>query len=161
MADDFQKGSLKTIDITVQTAKMTEDLLKQAMQEFLNGTAEKTGKMSLRQLENKSQGKLESIEITDNNIRDFLDVAKKYDVDFAMKRDKSTEPSTYHVFFQSSKADNFNRAFAEYANKKANQIEKQETMFNRQKLKERTNEIAQQPRQQKDKVRVRCKENSL
>jgi hypothetical protein len=161
MAEDFLKGSQKTIDITVQATKMTKDVLQNALSEFLNGSAEKKGKISFRQLENKSQGKLESIEVTDNNIRDFLDVAKKYDVDFSLKRDKSTEPPTYHVFFQSSKAENFNRAFSEYVGKKANQIESEKAPYSRQKLKEQAQEIANQPRERKDKVRERSRENSL
>lgn len=161
MADDLQKSLLKTIDVTIQTSKMTDEVLKQAMNDFLSGAAEKKGRLTYKQLENKSSGKLESIEITDNNIRDFLNVAKKYDVDFALKRDKSTEPPTYHVFFQSQKADNFNRAFNEYVDKKTNQIDQQKASFDRQKLQKRTNEISKQPRERADKVRERNMENSL
>lgn len=161
MADDFQKGVNKTLDIMLQTGSLTKETLRNALREFLNGSAEKKGRISLKQLEKRSLGKLESIEITDNNIRDFLSVAKKYDVDFSVKRDKSTSPPTYHVFFQSNKADNFNRAFSEYANKKEQQIESQRTPYNRQKLKEKAQEIANQPRERKEKVRERSKENSL
>lgn len=161
MAEDFQKGVNKTLDITVQAGALTKETLKAALREFLNGSAEKKGRMSLKQLEKKSRGKLESIEVTENNIRDFLSTAQKYDVDFSLKRDKSTSPPTYHIFFQSDKADNFNRAFSEYANKKGHQIEKQQAPYNRQKLKEKAQEIANQPRDRKEKVRERSKENSL
>ncbi len=161
MADDFQKGVNKTLDITVQTGKLTKETLKSALQEFLNGSAEKKGRMSMKQLEAKSQGKLESIEVTDNNIRDFLSVAKKYDIDFSLRRDKSTDPPTYHVFFQSNKADNFNRAFSEYAGKKEQQIENQKAPYNRRKLKEKAQEIANQPKERKEKIHERSKENSL
>ena len=37
---------------------------------------------------------LDSIEVSDRNIGDFLNTARKYDVDFALKRDKSTSPPT-------------------------------------------------------------------
>jgi hypothetical protein len=161
MSDDFQKGTQKTIDITVQATKITKDVLQDVLSEFMNGSVEKKGKITLRQLERKSQSKLESIEVTDNNIRDFLNTAKKYNVDFALKRDKSTSPPTYHVIFQTDKSDNFNRAFMEYAAKKGNQIEQQKAPYNRQKLKERAQEIAAQPRERNDKVRERTKENSL
>lgn len=161
MADDLQKSLLKTIDVTIQASKMTDEVLKQAMNDFISGAAEKKGRLTYKQLENKSSGKLESIEITDNNIRDFLNVAKKYDVDFALKRDKSTDPPTYHVFFQSEKADNFNRAFNEYVDKKANQIDKHNASFDRQKLNERANEISKQPRERTERVRERNMENSL
>ncbi len=55
--------------------------------------------MTYKQLQAKSPSKLDSIEVSDRNIGDFLKTARKYDVDFALKRDKSTSPPTYHVFF--------------------------------------------------------------
>ncbi len=159
---DMQRGVSKTIDITVQAAKITEQVLKNAMEEFLNGKAEKTGNISMQQLEKRANGnKLESIEVTDNNIRDFLTTAKKYDVDFSLKRDKSTDPPTYHVFFQSDKAENFNRAFTEYASGKKKQLSAEKTPYDRQKLNVKAQQIANQPREHKEKIRERSKENSL
>lgn len=78
--------------------------------------------MTFRQLEDKSQSKLENIEITENNIGSFLDTARKYDVDYALRRDKSTEPPTYHVFFSAGKSDDFKKAFSEYADKMQGKI---------------------------------------
>lgn len=115
MPSDYESGTKKTIDLSIQAEKITSDILKNAMAEFLDGKAEKKGRMTLRQLEKKSQSKLESIEVTENNISDFLQTARKYDVDFALKRDKSTSPPTYHVFFSASKNESFNKAFSEYA----------------------------------------------
>lgn len=160
-SDDFQKGTKKTIDLTLQTAKMTNDILKKALSELMNGSAAKKGKMSLKQLESKSGEKLESIEVTENNIGDFLNTARKYDVDFALKRDRSTSPPTYHVFFQTSKAENFQRAFSEYASIKGSQIERKKAPFDRQKLKERAKEIANKPLEKIDKSHEKHKEISL
>lgn len=99
MVSDFESGTKKTIDLTMKTEKITSEILKTAMQEFLSGKAEKKGRMSYRQLENKSASKLDSIEVSESNIGDFTATARKYDVDFALKKDKSTQPPTYHVFF--------------------------------------------------------------
>lgn len=44
MPTDFERGTKKTIDISVKTEKITSDILKSAMQEFLNGKAEKKRK---------------------------------------------------------------------------------------------------------------------
>ena len=52
-------------------------------------------------------GKLENVEI--KGIEDFLSVAKKYDIDYAVK--KESESDTYHVFFQAGKMENFKRLF--------------------------------------------------
>ena len=38
---------------------------------------------------------------------------EKYDIDYALKRDKSTEPPTYHVFFSAANTESFKRAFSE------------------------------------------------
>ena len=99
MPSDYENGAKKTIDISIKAEKMTADVLKSALQEFLSGKAEKKGRMTYKQLQAKSPSKLDSIEVSDRNIGDFLKTARKYDVDFALKRDKSTEPPTYHVFF--------------------------------------------------------------
>ena len=97
MPSDYENGAKKTIDISIKAEKMTADVLKSALQEFLSGKAEKKGRMTYKQLQAKSPSKLDSIEVSDKNIGDFLKTARKYDVDFALKRDKSTEPPTYHV----------------------------------------------------------------
>ncbi len=94
MPTDFERGTKKTIDISVKAEKITSDILKSVMQEFLDGKADKKGRMSFSQLENKSNGKLDSIEVNNSNIGDFLNTARKYDVDFALKKDKSISPTT-------------------------------------------------------------------
>ena len=76
MPSDFESGTRKTISLAIQAEKLTSEILKSAMQEFLSGRAEKKGKMSFRQLEKQSESRLDSIEVTENNIADFLQTAK-------------------------------------------------------------------------------------
>ena len=71
MPSDYENGLKKIIDLSVQTEKMTSGILKSAVQEFLSGSAEKSGQMTLKQLERKSGGKLDSIEISESNIAAF------------------------------------------------------------------------------------------
>ncbi|MGN0620289.1 MAG: PcfB family protein [Porcipelethomonas sp.] len=158
MPSDYESGTKKTIDLSIQAEKITSDILKNAMAEFLDGKAEKKGRMTLRQLEKKSQSKLESIEVTDNNISDFLQTARKYDVDFALKRDKSTSPPTYHVFFSASKNESFNKAFSEYAGRMKDKLLARGEM-SRDALKKQAQKIARQPRK-KEKVREKTKDMS-
>ena len=98
MSEDFEKGLRKTLDLSVKTKDFTVDVLKAAMQDFLNGKSHRKGRISIQKLSEKS-GKLESIEI--KGIGDFLNVAKKYDIDFAVKKDSASD--TFHVFFQAGK----------------------------------------------------------
>ena len=41
MPSDYENGAKKTIDISIKAEKMTADVLKSALQEFLSGKAEK------------------------------------------------------------------------------------------------------------------------
>ena len=113
MPSDFESGTKKTIDITLKAERITSDMLKSALQEFMTGKAVKKGRMTYRQLQKQSVSKLDSIEVSDSNIGDFLETARKYDIDYALKRDKSTEPPTYHVFFSAANTESFKRAFSE------------------------------------------------
>ena len=157
MPSDFENGAKKTIDLSVQTEKITSDILKNAMAEFLDGNAEKKGHMTIRQLQKKCHSKLESIEITENNIADFLQTARKYDVNFALKKDRSTAPPTYHVFFSASGNDRFDQAFSEYAGKMRDKLLERGEMH-RDDLKQQAQTIARQPRK-KEKEREKTREN--
>ena len=152
MATDYESGTKKTIDLTIRAEKMTADILKSAMQELLQGKAQKAGRMTIRQLEKKSPSKLDSIEVSESNIGDFLAAARKYDVDFALKCDKSTSPPTYHVFFSTAKTENFNKAFSEYTKNLPN---KRRCVFTRDQLKNQAQRIQQQPRKQKQREKTR------
>lgn len=156
MENDFKK----VFDLVIQTHKLTGEVLRNVMQDFLAGKSEKTGNLTMRQLSRQAgNGKLDSIAVTENNIQDFLQVAKKYDVNFAIKRDKATNPPTYHVIFQSSQAEHLNRAFQEYASQKLGQLEQSKKPYSREKLQEMAREIANQDRtlqhKEKDKTRKR------
>lgn len=154
MPSDFESGTKKTIDLSVKAEKMTADVLRSALQEFLSGKAEKKGRMSYRQLQDKSVSKLDSIEVSDKNIGDFLKTARKYDVDFALKRDKNTEPPTYHVFFSAAKTEDFKRAFSEYIGKGQSKI-KPRGEFTREQLHREAVRIAGKPRKRKQREKTR------
>lgn len=160
MQSDFQKSADSIIDISVQTAKLTGNMLREVLKSYLEGNTVKKGNIRYKELSARAEGKLENIEVTENNIRDFLNVARKYDVDFSLKRDKTTSPPTYHVFFRTADADNFSRAFKEYAAAKSEDL-KNKAPYDRQKLRNKAKEIAAQPRERKEMVLERNKETSL
>lgn len=110
--------------------------------------------MSYKQLQDKSPSKLDSIEVSDSNIGDFLKTARKYDVDFALKRDKSTEPPTYHVFFSAAKTEDFKKAFTEYVGKGQGKSQKRGE-FTREQLHKEAARVANKPRKQKQREKTR------
>ena len=109
----------KTVAITFRAARLTRDVLATAFKSYLNnrpqkGPAEpKHGKMKLKDLVGQGQGAT-AIEVTDNNIKAFEKVAKKYNVDFAVKKDKSVDPPKYMVFFKAKDTDVIAQAFKEF-----------------------------------------------
>ena len=154
MASDFESGTKKTIDLSMKAEKITADILKTAMQEFLSGKAEKKGRMSYKQLQEKSVSKLDSIEVSDSNIGDFLKTARKYDVDFALKRDKSTSPPTYHVFFSAAKTEDLKKAFTEYIGKGQGKSQKRGE-FTREQMQKQAQKVASKPRKHKQREKTR------
>ena len=115
----------KTIALVIKTAKLDANVLKAAMRMYLNHRRQKSqnthGKTSVKKLVGEGVG-VSSIEVTDSNIKAFERVARKYNVDFAVEKDKTTEPPKYLVFFKGRDADAVAQAFKEfvYGNEKKN-----------------------------------------
>lgn len=107
----------KTIALVFKSSRLTADVLKKAMKLYLEhrkaGKQATHGKMSVKKLVGQGMG-ASSIEVTDNNIKSFERVARKYNVDFAVKKDKTVEPPKYMVFFKGKDADVITQAFKEF-----------------------------------------------
>ena len=96
---------------------MTLKLLYKLVKKYLNSRKElKHGKQSLKQLARHNRG-MTNIEITDDNIKGFERYARKYKVDFALKKDSSKFPPTWFVFFKAQDTDAINAAFGEFTKK--------------------------------------------
>ena len=124
----------KTIALCIKGGKITADILKVAMRKYLQEMEKekaksqqksqvkkeqksqvvKRGKQSIKSMLDKGS-ELSNIEITDNNIRSFERVARKYGIDYSLKRDKSTDPPQYLVFFRAKDTDVMNAAFKEFS----------------------------------------------
>ena len=55
--------------------------------------------------------------MTEKNIKSFDRVARKYGVDYAVKKDRSVSPPKYLVFFKARDADALTAAFKEFTAK--------------------------------------------
>lgn len=96
-------------------AKLTEEALKWAIRRYMvQGKGAVHGKQSVKELVGQGAG-VQSIEVTGKNIGSFERVARKYGVDFAVKKDPAQ--GKYLVFFKARDADALNAAFAEYTAK--------------------------------------------
>ncbi len=81
------------------------------------------GKQTLKQLAKQNAG-LSNIEITEGNIKAFEQTAKKYGIDFALKKDSTETPPRYLVFFKGRDADALTADFKEFSAKKLTQEQK-------------------------------------
>ena len=72
----------------------------------------------------RSPTALSNIEITDANIGLFRPCAKKYGVDFTLRKDATTHPPHYIVIFKAKDADNMEQAFKEFTAKKLQREER-------------------------------------
>ncbi len=114
----------RTVTLVVSATRMTGRVLKAAISKYLAyrksqkaaraaGSVIPRGKQSVKELVGQNQG-VSSIEINDKNIRDFDRVARKYGVDYAVKKDRSGDVPRYLVFFKARDGDVLNAAFREY-----------------------------------------------
>ena len=107
----------KTVALSVKAAKLTGRLLAGAMRAWLKKAREPTvkhGKQSIHTL-TKQGASLSNIEVTGDNIGSFKRTARKYNVDFALKRDDSETQPKWLVFFKAKDADAMTAAFKEYS----------------------------------------------
>ena len=144
----------KTIALVFRNTKLTAETLKKAIQMYLEYQKGKTqnnhGKISVKKLVGQNAG-VSSIEVTDNNIKQFEKVAKKYSVDFSIKKDKTVDPPKYMVFFKGRDADVISQAFKEFV--KVNEKVKQ-----RESVKQKLQKLVKVVAQNKNKERSREKE---
>ncbi|MDE7262094.1 MAG: PcfB family protein [Oscillospiraceae bacterium] len=119
----------RTLTLAVNGTKFTGRMLKAAIGKYMvhrrevkqqknrDGPVVHHGKQSVKQLVGQGQG-VDSIELTDPSTREFDRIARKYGVDYAIKRDRSSDPPRFLIFFKGRDNDAITAAFQEYAGKK-------------------------------------------
>lgn len=144
----------------IKTSKLTASVLQKAMKMYLEHQKHKEpshGKIPVKKLVGQGAG-AKSIEVTDDNIKAFEREARKYNVDFAVKRDRTTEPPKYLVFFKGKDADVIAQAFKEFV--KVNE-KKQQRPSLRQKLKGLQKMIAQNKNRERSREKNKDRGQSL
>ncbi|EFB77280.1 PcfB family protein [Subdoligranulum variabile] len=129
----------RTLTLIVSGTKFTGRLFKAAISKYMAHRREKKlekqrsrdspvtpkGKQTVKQLIGQNQG-VSNIEINDPSIRDFERIARKYGVDYAVKKDRSALPPKYLIFFKARDADALTAAFSEYTQKKVKKADRSE-----------------------------------
>ena len=156
----------RTVALCVEATKLSAGMLQQVMKKVLDEmqkgvTGHKTklhhGKQTLRQLMKHNTG-VSNIEITDQNIRAFSATAKKYGIDFALKKDTSGEIPRYLVFFKGRDADVITAAFREFS---AKNLSREKAPSIRRKLEKAQDQSKTQHKEQERGEKVKTRERSV
>ena len=111
------------------------------------------GKQTVKELIGQNQG-VSNMDIAKTDLRGFEKVARKYGVDYAVRKDASRQPPRYLIFFKARDADALTAAFKEYSSTVMKRKERPSVLKMLKKMKELTASIP-------DKVRNKDKEHTL
>ena len=120
------------MNLAVTTTKLTARTLVSAALAYLRHREKvkgqkaseiPSGKQSVKELIGQNQG-VSNIDIAKTDLRGFEGIARKYGVDYAVRKDKSVDPPKYLVFFKARDADAMTAAFNEYSAKVMNRSRK-------------------------------------
>ena len=152
----------RTVNLAITTTKLTVRTVVSAAQMYLRHRKEvaakkldekPTGKQTVKDLIGQNQG-VSSIDISKTDLKGFEGVARKYGVDYAIRKDPSQDPPRYIVFFKARDADALTAAFKEYS---AEVMRKEKRPSVLKQLKKFKALVASIP----DKVRNKDKEHAL
>ena len=164
----------KVVSLCIRGGKISAQILKASLQKLLremeqsqkrqkiSGKGQKKetvyhGKQSMEKLKAHNQ-ELSNIEVTDGNIRSFEKYARKYDIDYCLKKDRSAEPPKYYVFFKAKEVDSITAAFKEYTGW---QLKKSKKVSVRKKLYLAMERVAKHRQREKMKQKNRITEGVI
>jgi len=137
----------RSVTLIISTTKLTARVLRAAIARYLAHRKEKKitkartgpvvphGKQTVKELVGQNTG-VSNMEITDSNIKSFDRVARKYGVDYAVKKDRSVSPPKYLVFFKARDADALTAAMTEFTAKTMDRTKKPSVLTRLQQFKE-------------------------
>ncbi len=113
----------RSINFAISTSKLTARTIMNGIRTYLNHRAKVKarkaseiphGKQTVQELIGQNQG-VTSIPVANTELKGFERVAKKYGVDFAIRKDASVEPPRYMVFFKARDQAALEAAYKEYS----------------------------------------------
>ena len=122
----------RSVNLVISTAKLSGRVILVGIRAYLAHLRRKQmnmeddtihGKQTVQELLEKDQG-ASSMEIGNKRIKAFERIAKKYGVDFAVVKDKTTAPQKYLVFFKARDADALKQIMLEYVQKEMKRKER-------------------------------------
>lgn len=154
----------KTMALCIKGGKISAQILKAALTKLLAEIEKKQqskkmggqnrckrGKQSIKSLQ-QSGAQLTNIVVTDNNIKSFDRVARKYGVDYSLKKAEKEGKTEYLVFFKAKDVDVMTAAFKEYTGVS---LKKEQRQSIRKKLEQAKERVAKHREITKEKTKDR------
>ena len=149
----------RTINLAISTTRLTARSVIAGIRKYLQhrekvkarkGIRDTAvhGKQSVKQLLGQNQGAT-NVEIDKDGLRDFERLAKKYGVDFAVRKDKSVDPPRYLVFVRSKDADALDAICKEHQARSLTKDKKPSVLAQLKKFKEMVAAIPRKVREKK------------
>lgn len=154
----------KTMALCIKGGKISAQILKAALTKLLTEIEKKQqskkmggqnrckrGKQSIKSLQ-QSGAQLTNIVVTDNNIKSFDRVARKYGIDYSLKKAEKEGKTEYLVFFKAKDVDVMTAAFKEYTGVS---LKKEQRQSIRKKLEQAKERVAKHREITKEKMKDR------
>ena len=149
----------RTINLAISTTRLTARSIIAGIRKYLQhrekvnarkGTRDTAvqGKQSVKQLLGQNHGAT-NVEIDKDGIRDFERLARKYGVDFAVRKDKSVDPPRYLVFVRSKDAEALDAICKEHQARSLTKDKKPSVLAQLKKFKEMVAAIPRKVREKK------------
>lgn len=152
-----EQNSEKVVALSVKATKMTANVLKSAIRQFLQAQKQKQpkiyrGKQSAKHLvQCNGNGSIANIEITDKNIKSFDKTARKFGIDYALKKDTTESPPKYIIFFKAKDNEVMTSAFKSF-------LHNELTKSKKTSIKQRLRSLAEKVKtNQKERTREKSK----
>lgn len=165
-----EEANQKTVGLAVAATKMTGRLFIRVCDRYLQHRANEKRmkksdptnykqnqpkKVKVKTLVKEGAG-VSSVEIKDESIKQFERIARKNGVRYAIKKDKSTTPPTYLIFFKGKDAEVINATLREFTKRQLEKGQHKDVIHERlAKYKAVAKEAASKLAKDKNKDRTR------
>ena len=148
-----EQANEKTVGIAVQAGKMSGRLFMRMVEKYMSYRKEvkrdkkyakrsdpgkqevnQAKKVKIKTLVKEGSG-VSTVEIKDKKIRQFEKLARKNGVRYAIKKDKSTVPPTYIIFFKAKDGEMIDRTMKEFLKRNISKDDKEKEPVIASKLK--------------------------
>ncbi|MBO4809923.1 MAG: PcfB family protein [Lachnospiraceae bacterium] len=124
-----EEVSKKTVNLAITTTRLTARTLINGLRTYIHYRNHKKmhdpykhGKQTVKELIKQGQG-ASSMVISNESLKDFERIARRYGVDYAITKDKTSDPPNYVIFFKARDADALQLIVDEYGDRMMNRRE--------------------------------------